>query len=249
MSLKRYISNFLLFSVLLAAFCLILARGNGTVGKTETEQSVSGFEENRPVIVIDAGHGGEDGGASAADGTVEKDLNLEIAKTVAQLLDCAGFDVRMTRSDDRMLYDLYGEAEQARGHKKAYDLRSRLRFAREANASLLVSIHMNSFPQPECSGLQVYYAPSDKSRAAADTIQSYTRQFLQPQNTRVSKAATSAIYLLHRSEMPSVLIECGFLTNESELRKLKDPEYRSALSLVIACAVSECFSAPAQEST
>lgn len=225
-------------AVLLAAAGAFLWAADGVHGSVT--QSVSTLE-SAPVIVIDPGHGGEDGGAVGADGTLEKDLNLSVAETLAELLRTAGFDVRMTRTDDRMLYDLYGDQTEYSGKKKTFDLKNRLRFAREENAALFVSVHMNLFPQPQYSGLQVYYAKTEGSRAAADAVQSYARQYLQPQNTRQTKQASSSIYLLHRADRPAILIECGFLSNEAELSHLRDETYRRQLALVIACAISAGF--------
>ena len=233
----RLLGGFLATSAVFAAAAGIFFWGAVQVAERYAE-AVSA-ENSVPVIVIDAGHGGEDGGASGADGTLEKELNLAVAECTAEYLRLAGYDVRMTRTDDRLLYDLYGDRTEYTGHKKTYDLRNRIRFAREAEADLLLSIHMNSFPQAQYSGLQVYYAAAEGSRAAAERIQTYTRLYLQPDNTRQVKQATSAIYLLNRSDRPAVMIECGFLSNEAELARLKDEEYRRALALSIACAVAE----------
>lgn len=243
---NRYIACFVLFCILfsaLTAFFIwcgaILLCGRGTSAEDAAAPS-------RPIIVIDAGHGGEDGGASGTDGTKEKDLNLLVAQSLADILTAAGYDVRMTRTDDRLLYDLYGDLTDYTGHKKTYDLRNRLRFTEEAGADLLLSIHMNKFPQPQYSGLQVYYSPTaPESRTVAEVIRSYTKLYLQPENERETKAATSSIYLLHRIQRPAVMVECGFLSNEEELTRLKDEIYRRQLSLVIACAAAECLSGTA----
>ena len=167
-----------------------------------------------------------------------------MARSVAALLAAAGFDARLTREDDRLLYDRYGDLDDYRGQKKAYDLRNRLRFAEEANAALLLSIHMNRFPQPEVRGLQVYYGRADpSSRALADAIQLCARTVLQPDNRRETKAADGSIYLLDRCPRPAVLVECGFLSCPRELALLCESEYRTALALVIACAVAESLGA------
>lgn len=243
---NRYIACFVLFCILfsaLTAFFIwcgaILLCGRGTSAEDAAAPS-------RPIIVIDAGHGGEDGGASGTDGTKEKHLNLLVAQSLADILTAAGYDVRMTRTDDRLLYDLYGDLTDYKGHKKTYDLRNRLRFTEEAGADLLISIHMNKFPQPQYSGLQVYYSPNaPESRTVAEVIRSYTKLYLQPENERETKAATSSIYLLHRIQRPAVMVECGFLSNEEELSRLKDEIYRRQLALVIACAAAESLSGTA----
>ena len=237
---RRFVSDFLFFSLFFAvcsgAFLLAAQKIHYTA-----ENTAANAADVRPVIVIDAGHGGEDGGASGADGTLEKDLNLTVAKGVAQILTAAGYDVRLTRTDDRLLYDLYGDLTDYTGHKKTYDLKNRLRFANEAEAALLVSIHMNKFPEAKYSGLQVYY--SDSGKAAADLVQTYAKRYLQPQNERETKRAGSSIYLLSRAEMPAIMIECGFLSNPEELSALTSPDYQKKLALTIAAAIAESVTA------
>ncbi len=233
----RLVGGFLATSAVFAAAAGLFFWGAMQVAQRRS--ATVSAQDTAPVIVIDAGHGGEDGGASAADGTMEKELNLAVAEILAQLLEAVGYDVRMTRTDDRLLYDLYGDLSDYTGHKKTYDLRNRLRFAREADAALFVSIHMNKFPQEKYSGLQVYYAAAEGSRAVADAVQNTVKSCLQPGNSRQTKQAGSAIYLLNRIDIPAVMIECGFLSNEEELHRLQDAEYRRALALCIACAIAE----------
>ena len=240
----RYILFFLLFCLLFSALIGGFAYfGASLSGRNEKISAEDASVHTRPIIVIDAGHGGEDGGASGEDGTKEKDLNLLVAQALSDILTAAGYDVRMTRTTDCLLYDLYGDLTDYTGHKKTYDLRNRLRFTKEAGADLLISIHMNKFPQSQYSGLQVYYSTNaPKSRIVAGVIRNYTKQYLQPQNERETKAATSSIYLLHRCDIPAVMVECGFLSNEEELSRLKDETYRRQLALVIACATAESLS-------
>lgn len=243
---NRYIAFFVLFCILFSALTAFFIWCGATFVRHRGTSAEDAAAPSRPIIVIDAGHGGEDGGASGEDGTKEKDLNLLVAQSLADILTAAGYDVRMTRTDDRLLYDLYGDLTDYTGHKKTYDLRNRLRFTEEAGADLLLSIHMNKFPQPQYSGLQVYYSPTaPESRTVAEVIRNYTKLYLQPENERETKAATSSIYLLHRIQRPAVMVECGFLSNEEELSRLKDEIYRRQLALVIACAAAECLSGTA----
>ena len=243
---NRYIAFFVLFCILFSALTAFFIWCGATFVRHRGTSAEDAAAPSRPIIVIDAGHGGEDGGASGEDGTKEKDLNLLVAQSLADILTAAGYDVRMTRTDDRLLYDLYGDLTDYTGHKKTYDLRNRLRFTEEAGADLLLSIHMNKFPQPQYSGLQVYYSPTaPESRTVAEVIRSYTKLYLQPENERETKAATSSIYLLHRIQRPAVMVECGFLSNVEELSRLKDDTYRRQLALVIACAAAESLSGTA----
>ncbi len=237
---REYLSGFLSFTLLFIAASGVFFAGANAV-RASYESAYSHIDTApRPVIVLDPGHGGEDGGASGADGTTEKELNLTVAKAVAELLRAAGYDVRLTRTEDRLLYDLYGDLADYTGKKKVYDLKNRLRFTKEAGAALLVSIHMNTFPDGRYSGLQVYYSQNgEESRTVAGVIQNYTKTYLQPENDRQTKRAKDNIYLLSHGDIPAVLVECGFLSNEAELHNLTDPAYQKKLAITIASAIGE----------
>lgn len=199
--------------------------------KSDTPTSVS---VSAPVIVIDAGHGGEDAGAIAQDGSLEKDLNLKIAKCIQALCEINGNSAIMTREDDRLLYDYYGELDDYTGKKKIYDLKNRVKIANEQHDAIFVSIHMNKFSSGKYSGTQIYFSPNNpSSEMLARTLQNSTRTYLQPSNNRQIKRADSSIYVLNSLDCPAVLIECGFLSNEDELGRLKDEKYQASLALVI----------------
>lgn len=189
------------------------------------------------VFVLDAGHGGEDGGAVGADGTLEKTLNLAMVRILGEMLQAAGQRVVYTRTDDRLLYT----AEQdIRGQRKMYDLRNRLQIAEGQRGAVLVSIHMNKFTDPQYSGLQVYYGTgATESRRLAEKIQATVRADLQPANRRAVKAARENIYLLHHATVPAVLVECGFLSNPIECQKLSQQDYQRRLSFSVFCAMME----------
>jgi len=196
-------------------------------------------------IVIDPGHGGEDGGTSSPEGILEKELNLSVSLILADFCRLAGLEVTMTRNTDTQIYDLYGDLEDYTGHKKMYDLRNRLRLTREKDASLFISIHMNQYPDSDCSGLQVYYSPNDsRSRDLAELLQNYHKTYLAPENNREVKRATASIYLLKQLEIPAVLVECGFLSNPEDTAKLTNEAYQKQLSLTAFCALSEYLSSP-----
>lgn len=178
-------------------------------------------------VVLDAGHGGEDGGCEG-NGLVEKDLNLDITLRLASLLGEQGVTVVLTRDTDILLYDINSDYQ---GKKKAQDVRKRLEIAKSQENPLLVSIHMNYFAQTQYSGLQVWYSKNDaRSKILANLIQSNVKSELQPSNKRVTKEATSSIFLLHNATFPAVLIECGFLSNPDEARALADENYRQNLA-------------------
>lgn len=186
----------------------------------------------KKTIIIDPGHGGADPGALGVNGSLEKELNLELALTLRDLFVMCGFDVIMTRDDDRMLTTGDG------GSKKAQDLSARLSVARDHPDALFVSIHMNKFPDASVHGTQVYYSKNhSSSRQLAEEIRKYVAASVQPSNKRQIKEATSAIFILDRIENPSVLVECGFVSNSMEEALLRDREYRTALATAICGAV------------
>ncbi len=191
--------------------------------------------KNTVVIILDAGHGGEDGGASSKDGTLEKDINLEITKLLYDYLKLCDFEVVMTRSDDRLLY---GPNESNR--KKFHDVRNRAAFTKEYPNSIFVSIHQNKFPVEKYKGLQVYYSKNHPdSQVLADMIQNNVVSNLQQDNKRKSKQATSSIYVLNNANVPAVLVECGFLSNPEDTENLKNKEYQKRLAFTMFTSIAE----------
>lgn len=249
----RFSTAFVMLGLLLGALCFLLyalfASFCGVLGD-ETPSSLSGESASGaeisgfPVIVLDAGHGGEDGGASG-HGCVEKELNLEVAKRLGEFLTLGGMKVVYTRTDDRMLY-----TDDTPGRRKNSDLRGRLDIASKYPGCVFVSIHMNTFPSEECSGTQVYYSKNDPlGKTLAQSIQSAVCGYLQTGNSRKIKAAGSNIYLLDRIESPAVLIECGFLSNSGDAALLSDPAYRIKLAMCVYQAISDVISPYNQQNT
>lgn len=241
MKKNMWILGFIALSLVFGAGAVILG-GADSLFSSATVPTASEGVSKAPVIVIDPGHGGEDGGCSAADGTLEKDINLEMSKTLCSILTASGYPAVMTRSEDKMLYSMYGDMEDYTGKKKVFDLKNRLRFADESGAKAFLSIHMNKFPSGKYKGFQAYYSPAiGGSTALADMIQNKVKTCLQPENERLIKKAGTNIYILNRAKITSVLCECGFLSNAEETEKLKEPEYRKKLSLCITGAVMDWF--------
>lgn len=198
------------------------------------------------VIVIDAGHGGMDGGTSSSEGVLEKDLNLDISKALSSLLKLCGYDTVLTRDGDYML------TGNSSAKKKMQDLRGRLDIAQSYEDCILVSIHMNYFPQESCRGLQIYYSPNrTESKDIAERVMTDVRQYLQPDNERQTKSADSSIFLLKRIQRPAILIECGFLSNYEEASLLNTDGYRDKLCAVFCSSLSDllCESESLQEGT
>ena len=188
-------------------------------------------------VVLDAGHGGEDGGTVGGSGVCEKDLNLALALTLRDLLTANGVKVVMTREDDRLLYDPNADYH---GRKKALDLAERRRIAEATPNAVFISIHMNAYPDPQYRGLQVWYSKNHPdSEQLAASLQRRIRETLQPDNDRDVKPATSSIYLLHHLRIPAVLIECGFLSNPEECELLASESYRRQLAMELFLAITD----------
>lgn len=194
--------------------------------------------ERQRTVIIDAGHGGFDGGAVANDGTVEKDINLNISLTLAKLLKQNGFRVIMTREADVSTEDT--ESMQIASKKKS-DLKNRLNLMRDNPDAVFVSIHLNKFTTSSAVGSQVFYSKNEQARILGEDIQNSIISLIQPENTRVNKQATSSTYLLHNATIPAVLVECGFLSNKQELEKLKQPSYQNKMAFSIYCGIAEYF--------
>lgn len=239
--IPRLVLNYAVYAFLFMGAAVLVGRAalTGSLSGDGAAPTSGVSETVPPQIVIDPGHGGEDGGASVGD-TLEKDLNLQISECLSDLYTLFGIRSEMTRTEDIMLYDHFDDLEDYRGKKKSYDLRSRLRIAEESGAALYVGVHMNKFPQESSKGLQVYYSPNtDESAQAARITQSYAKKYLDPANERETKQATNAIYILKRIRIPAVLVECGFLSNEEERALLETPEYRLKVAAVLFASTGE----------
>ncbi len=192
------------------------------------------FSQNQNItIIIDPGHGGEDPGA-CANGLIEKNLNLDIAITLKELLNSNGYSVVMTRESDRLLYN-----QNEQNNKKYFDIRNRAKFAEGFENSVFISIHMNKFSLENCKGLQTFYSPnSENSEVLAEKIQN-SSYILQSYNDRKIKTSNGDIYLLDNLKMPAVLVECGFLSNKKEAELLSDDVYLLNLTTSIYCGIVE----------
>lgn len=191
---------------------------------------------SKPVIIIDAGHGGFDGGASTDDGHNEKDINLTISLMLNEYLTLLGYDTVMTRESDKSLED---EGLNTIRQKKVSDIHNRHKTMKEIDNAIFVSIHQNHFSQSKYSGLQVFYSKnySAQSSILAQCIQDSVVSFLQPENTRTIKECGTSVYLIYNAVVPAVLVECGFLSNPEEAKKLLETTYCRKISLLIALGI------------
>lgn len=190
------------------------------------------IEDNRTCVIIDAGHGGVDGGAVSCSGVEESKLNLEIAIRLRDLLHLLGIQTYMIRTDDISVYT-YGETIAA---KKVSDLKNRVNIINAITNGVLISIHQNYFEDSRYSGAQVFYKDDP---TLAKQLQTAFVKTINPGSNRKVKKATG-IYLMQNVKCPSALIECGFLSNWEEESKLKSPEYQKKISSVIGCVMS-CY--------
>ena len=191
------------------------------------------WEESRHCIVVDAGHGGEDGGASSCTGKLESEYNLEISLRLAQVFHLLGYDTKMIRTTDTSVYT----KGETLAQKKVSDLKERVRIVNSMPNSVLVSIHQNTFSDARYSGAQVFYGAGQGSEALAKQLQENLVKTLNPGSNRACKPA-QGIYLMEHAERPGVLVECGFLSNAQEEAQLSDPEYQKKLSAVIALTIA-----------
>lgn len=191
--------------------------------------------KGRCTYVIDAGHGGEDGGAVARDGTVESGINLAVARRLDALLTFLGEKSVMTRREDISIYSAGAETLH---EKKASDLRNRVSLVNETEGSLLVSIHQNSLPSsPRTRGAQVFYGAAEGSEAAAERVQRALNASVNGGGEKRHKPIAPGIYLMSHVHRPAILIECGFLSNAEETALLKREAYQTRLAYAIAAGL------------
>lgn len=219
-SLIKFVPYFIITSVII---CVTIIFTNN-IDTSVSSDSVT----NSPLIIIDAGHGGVDGGAVAADGTQEQYINLDIAMYLNELLTQKGYKTIMTRTDNNSIHD---KSATTIREKKVSDLRNRLKIAESDSDSIFVSIHQNYYTDNKYWGTQVFYSPNnEKSARLAQHIQSSVISELQPENTRKIKKSDDSIFLLYHITSPAVMVECGFLSNYEETVKLNDASYRKQMA-------------------
>lgn len=183
-----------------------------------------------PSLIIDAGHGGEDGGAISDNGILEKDINLLISNQTADLLNFLGFDVVKIRDDDTSL----STDEDTIRSRKVADMKKRLEIFNSSNNNIIISIHQNKFTESKYHGTQIFYSPNNiNSKTLAESIKTTVKALLQPENERECKESDSGIYLLKNTDKPAVIVECGFLSNEEECNKLTTNTYQKQMSYSI----------------
>lgn len=225
MKIKKFIFPCVCFA-LLSAFVFLMISAALNIKVSVSSESVKTI----PNIVIDAGHGGEDGGAVSDSGVLEKDINLSIANDTSALFYLLGFDVTQTRTTDIAL----DNGEDTIRKRKVSDMKKRLEIFNSSEENTIISIHQNKFSESKYHGTQIFYSPNNpKSKQLADSIKFSVKGLLQPDNERECKKADSGIYLLKNTSNPAVIVECGFISNKDECNNLLDSHYQKQMAFSI----------------
>lgn len=228
MDMKKCAVQVLTYVAVVSFFLGASVLGNQAVSVISQEIPV----ERNCTIVIDAGHGGEDGGAVSCTGAEESGINLDIALRLRDLLHLLGCRTKMIRTTDTAVYT----AGETLAQKKVSDLRQRVKLVGETSDAMLISIHQNTFTDPRYSGAQVFYGKDGTSRALAEALQQCFACTLNPGSRRKAKKA-AGIYLMEHIDCTGILVECGFLSNPAEEAKLRSAGYQQQLAGAIACTV------------
>ncbi|MBE6742023.1 MAG: cell wall hydrolase [Ruminococcaceae bacterium] len=186
---------------------------------------------SKNTVVIDAGHGGIDAGTSGVDGSKEKDINLCIAKSLYDFLMVCGINSVLIRNNDT---EFYKQGEE----RIKSDLYNRLDFVNSVENAVLISIHQNHFENESEWGTQIWYSANTKeSKELADSVLSTVKEFIQPENSRENKESDSSYYILYKASVPSIMIECGFMSNYEENKKLQSTNYQNDFAFCILSGI------------
>jgi N-acetylmuramoyl-L-alanine amidase len=221
--------------ILVPVMSLFLLAAMYFLAKEAAMYTMSQKTEEKPVVVIDVGHGGNDPGKVGANQVLEKDINLQIALKLEKFLQQSDLSVVLTRREDKGLYD------EAAGNKKAQDMQRRIALIEEVNADLVVSIHQNSYHDEAVYGPQCfYYKDSQEGERIAKLLQEQLNEGLEVEHPREVKANDS-YYMLKKSAVPTVIAECGFLSNRTEEALLSDEGYQERLAWNLYLGILKYF--------
>ncbi|WP_295209577.1 N-acetylmuramoyl-L-alanine amidase [Ruminococcus sp.] len=226
----------LLCCAVIGAFAVICWYGRESGQAVMTAAKV-GTSMEKPVVVIDPGHGGMDGGCVSVDGTAEKGINLAISESLRDSLRLLGYDVICTRESDVSIYD---KGTEGLGEQKKSDMKNRLSIFSKYSEGISVSIHQNQFTDSKYSGAQMFYsAKNTEGQRLAGVMQQQFVSLLQPDNMRETKPVGDELYLLNNTDNPAVMIECGFLSNPEEAAKLESAEYQKQVAFTVLTGITE----------
>lgn len=227
------------FKLFLASFFAVLFGASLTffIGFQSQIVTSNSVQTERPLIIIDAGHGGEDGGTQSSSGIIEKDINLAISQKLNAFFRAFGYRTLMIRDDDELIYE---SSSGSMREKKVSDIHNRMKIIEENPNSIFLSVHQNHYAESKYNGAQVFYSPNnEESKSIAESIQNSIISLIQRENTRKVKKSGTEIYLLYHAKSPAVMVECGFLSNPGEAQLLSDEEYQKKISLAIVAGVNE----------
>ena len=226
----------ILSGIFLSVFVFILTTGNAE--EQNKYISTVSLPASGKTIVIDAGHGVPDEGAQSSNGTTEAETNLKIALKLQNLLEQSGCTVILTRSDENAIYDIDSKTLK---QKKISDIKNRVKIGNESSADIFVSIHLNKIPQSQYDGWQTFYKEGSEDGARlAKTIQENLNKTIQKENNRIAKTIDK-IYIIKYVEIPTTIVECGFLSNPDEEKLLLEDEYQNKLAWGIYNGIIDYF--------
>ena len=239
---KKYEIVFLIIFTVLSFFSI--QNFSLTKDKDELLQETTTTPSSGKVVILDAGHGGEDGGAVSESGISEADLNLQITLKVQELLEQNGTTVILTRSDENAIYSL--DAKTLR-QKKVSDIKNRVKIGNESSADIFVSIHLNKIPQSQYYGWQCFYKnKNEDSELLAKCLQNNLNDSIQKENKRLAMKIND-IYIVKNVEVPLSIVECGFLSNPQEEQELQQDEYQNRLAWGIYTGICDYFKAKTED--
>lgn len=220
--------------IILLVLCLCVLGSVNWLGQGSAEpvSAISGVEENC-TLILDAGHGGEDGGASTPAGQKESDINLAIVLKAQALMTFLGVEPQLTRDAD---ISLHSDGSETIRQKKVSDLKNRVALVRDTSNALLISVHQNHFTDPRYDGAQVFFNGGDAGRPWGEGTQELFRQVLDLNNDRKAKPMPDGIYLFEHISCPAILVECGFLSNGEEAALLVTDTYQRKVAMGLAGA-------------
>lgn len=229
---------------ILTFVCFALILGIAMVGNSFSEKRLAvetaadriTDAPQKPVVVIDAGHGGMDGGCVSVDGIPEKGINLNIALSLRDILTVMGYQPVCTRESD---ISIHSDGVEGLAKQKKSDMENRLALFNKYDGAIAVSIHQNQFTDGKYSGAQMFYSEkSAESEKLAGIMKEQFVSYLQPENTRETKPVGDELYLLNNAECPAIMVECGFLSNREESLKLQDENYQKQIAFTVFTGIS-----------
>lgn len=218
---------------LLLFLCLCILAGAAEIGHSQVISTIAPAPEQERVLILDPGHGGEDGGACTASGDKESGINLNIVQKTEFLMAFLGVRTELTRSEDR---SMHSDGARTIREKKVSDLKNRVAFISGFPNAMLISVHQNHFTDSRYSGAQVFYSSGDLSRQWGESTQEVLRQVLDRGNDRRAKPMPDGIYLFEHISCPAMLVECGFLSNGEEASLLLTDVYQRKIAVALAGA-------------